>query len=341
VISRTIRMVFINFVLCVAIFVLYYNSADIKYYFSSEYQIDHDSPIQQIDWLPQGSVLAYVSGDPKVYVLDTVPYSQIASLEPSPSVYSIAWRPIQNELAIQANTLFFWDLDQQNYFEIEGLSIDSSTTLASGPVDWNAEGNLFSFKVSVFSEMEEGFYFRIFDTHEQVISVNIPAVGTSAWPTWRDNQILFNTGNTIRIFQTDNEDFHDLDAYSDLFIDTAIWGDTKSNSIYTAGATFEDIFISIWSLDSNQELFRKTSLESRVTQMAWNDANQLLATGHQDGTISVWNISVSLRTIVLLTVLEVDDTGRAISSLAWNTEGTKLAAGNLDGQFVVWQLSDY
>lgn len=72
--------------------------------------------------------------------------------------------------------------------------------------------------------------------------------------------------------------------------------------------------------------------QSEILAVAWSHDGDVLATGHRDGRIRLYDS----QTGQLNTILQVH-TGQVLS-LAWNSDGTRLVSGSRDETIIVWDI---
>lgn len=80
--------------------------------------------------------------------------------------------------------------------------------------------------------------------------------------------------------------------------------------------------------------------QTTITTIKWSPAGDRIATGHSDGTITIWD-AASLEVIYTLS-----DSTSEVNSLGWKPDGTQLISGGLDfgyeafdGTARVWDIS--
>lgn len=80
---------------------------------------------------------------------------------------------------------------------------------------------------------------------------------------------------------------------------------------------------------------RRTTKEPKdLTSIAWNHSGTLLAVGHQDATIQLWNVIGQLLATQTPHAAPVFD-------LSWSPDGSRLVSAGLDGTSILWDMSIY
>jgi WD40 repeat protein len=91
--------------------------------------------------------------------------------------------------------------------------------------------------------------------------------------------------------------------------------------------------LSLW-LPATGQLDHVLPQDSWVTALAFSADGQLLAAGHDDGRLSLWDAASGTR------VAELGRDGPAVSALAFSADGARLASAHEDRQIRLWGRAD-
>ena len=286
-------------------------------------------------------------------------------------IESLAWRPDSQFFAAQGRpviSMYLPDLTHKGIFDIEtraGKSSDSPASCSERGIDWSPDGNYFVVTFHEGATTPISMELQIFDYNSREVIQELSIEGafdildidwssdgcciaaiyrhwgppTTDWSmrVWYrpdPDQINFvGTSDVVNLWTFESVRFTDLSwsfdseklAISNASGDVEVW-DTTVDALdlasLTSGGSPPDSYI------------LNTGHIGSVNAIAWHPAENILATGGEDGTIKLWDMN---NNVELATIAKQDD---AMTVLDWNTDGDFLAAGDAGGLIKIWDTRD-
>ncbi|NUM43365.1 MAG: cyclic nucleotide-binding domain-containing protein [Anaerolineales bacterium] len=91
--------------------------------------------------------------------------------------------------------------------------------------------------------------------------------------------------------------------------------------------------VQIWDLENKTPAQTLTGFSSNITALAYSPEGHILATGHEDQTILLWDLNLGEQIGIPLVGQQAP-----LTSLAFSPEGTLLASGSADNTIILWDL---
>jgi WD40 repeat protein/serine/threonine protein kinase len=280
--------------------------------------IGHRARITAVSWSPDGQRLATASGDATAKVWDGSSGRELFTLRGHMGgVLAVAWSPQGKRLATASadGTAKVWD-------GVTGQELLSLKRQASGlwSVCWSPDGKFLATAGDIAKA-------KVWDASsgQELLTLGRPPRITSV--SWSPDGKYLATGSYQELTKLwdvwRNRELATLDTHENI----VRWMSWSPDGKWIA------IDNCVWEAASGRPLFRLQGHPGRFDAVSWSPDGKRLATGSDDGTANVWEVSSGRD------LFTFGHTG-PVWSVSWSPDGKKLATGTEDGTGRIWMAAD-
>jgi serine/threonine protein kinase len=244
----------------------------------------HANSVNSVAWSADGRLLASGSDDTTVKIWDSSNGVQVAILQSTAAVNSLAWSPDrvgngrQLVLGNEDGSVEVWDVDSGRQLQL--------LTTGGDPINgvsWSADGTLLAAGgADAFVHVWEA------DSGRLLLSLdsNASAVTSVAWSA--DSRFLASGGadGTIQIWDgATGQQLRLLEGH-DRFVNGVAWAPDSQHLVSGSG----DQTIRVWDALSGLLISTVNAHLDTVTEVAWSADGDLVASGGRDQVVRTWRV---------------------------------------------------
>jgi len=270
--------------------------------------------VEALAWAPDGSQLAVGDGDGIVQIWDAANWELVIALDEIPlfSISDLSWSPDGLTLIMVGNSKTVWNWEFSTG-ELAQVPIEFSQSLFS--IDWSPTGE--------FIAVGDEDSISIVDALSWQVVGYLPAnsgnVYSLAWSP--DGQYLLSGSDFLHLWNPFEAKILYKDEYSPL--GTVSWA-PDGRKFSSANKIIE--------IDQILPLVSTHSQTTAIHSQAISPDGDLIAAGHSDGQIRIWNSQSGEL------VSKLPGHADHVLSLAWSPDGSRLASGSYDHTLRIWNI---
>ncbi|MCQ3929512.1 MAG: hypothetical protein DPW16_03555 [Chloroflexi bacterium] len=347
-----IRALFKGFlILSIVLFILNLGLVDIEAQESQQMLVIQSDATYLVRWNPVRDLIASSSKNQmSILIWDANTGEQLdrVGLDEAP-ITAMEWGHDGNLLATLSGNYMVrvWKLEQNG-----SLTLDLSTNLYETverdihlytltSIDWNKDCS----KLAIANDYDLSVWDIVSNTvltpvHHQETGYGLIGPIDINWNRDSNKLAMLNSDGTIAML--DGEKFLPVISFPEnnestapLYATTQAidWSpdETKLATIVTVVATENEI-IRINDASTGEVISSLSSYVGSVYAIEWSQTGNQLASGGEDTSIHIWNITNGRELIT------VEGHEQPVTSISWSPDGTRLASGSLDGTIRVWQV---
>ncbi|MBN1813285.1 MAG: hypothetical protein JXA14_15725 [Anaerolineae bacterium] len=311
--------------------------------------LPHIGPVNSAQWSSDGSRILTVS-DVVAKVWDANTGEELVTLSGHENwMVMAAWSPLEERIltASKDGTAKVWDASASSPTYGEEILTLSGHTEPVGTAIWSPTGGL-------IVSADWGGTVLVWDASassptygEQLfnLSGHTDAVVGVTWSPDGSRIVTASDDSTAKVWDVaTGEELSTLSGHTGR-VEWAAWSPDGSRVVT---ASYDDT-VKVWDANTGVEIltFASPGVEilpfseentGPVPRAAWSPSGDRIATGSGDGTVQVWDASVSSPTYgqKLLTLAGHTD---QIQHLAWSSDGSRIATTSCDGTVKVWDAT--
>ena len=324
----------------------------IQFIFSIEAQqnvssifIPHFDHISEIEFSPDGTKLAFISGF-EIHILNTENWDTITVISDAYSS-DIAWHPDSELIAGaqggRSEHILIWEANTgklvQEFERMYHSPWHSSLTPQPQTISWHPSGNLIATDSSrpygtltLYSEEILFWDVNDIDVYEpRLIEVSTTTWHNSTHLTWSNNgEMLLSYGDDAlprnqRNYLTETKSYVlDVENNEVLFTlrEAAISWSSDDTMIASINSSRQ---ITIWSIETQEAIAHSEQNDMSILSVEWHPELPIISSLGLRGNIYIWSIETGLS-------YDIQSTGLTnLRDLAWHPDGTSLALAGSEG----------
>ncbi len=299
----------------------------------------HSLWVESVAWSPDSKYLASASSDLTVRVWDVATGGTVKTLNSfRGSVDSAAWSPDGRYLATgssgQQDTLRIWDTT--NWQPIQSI-MPGKNGVSS--VKWSPDGKWLAIGLGAGNQpnTDEGGL-MLYDINRMRVTATFTETDSGSNLTWSpDSKQIAHTATAFVVVRDVSAADQNIQAvwHGNVVLGDVLDPDKNGadwSSVRNLIAAGDGNAVEVWDASNWQLRSTLKGHSQRVNSVSWSPDGKRLASGGDDGTVKIWDITSGQN------IASVDLVG-IINNVAWSPDGKYLAIASADHNVYVWDVS--
>lgn len=287
---------------------------------SAQVVFAHINAVRQLDWSPDGSLVATVSSDGLARVWEASNWTLVRTFDAGVTIKDgVNWSPDSQQLAwgscSDESALRVWNR------RMDVVSVHKGHQESIWSVAWSHDGR----RIASVGMLPDSV--RIWNIDEGYSQRILPGAGrntdTVSWSP--DDRFLAATGQgPLYIWDTSTGDMVTAESLNRCY--SSRWHPTQS--LIAVGTNDGECLL--WNHESRMVVRRWKAHAGEVSELAWRPDGSRIVTAGADGFVKVWNSTDGAE------LQSFSGHRGRVMSVAWGPEGRQLVSCGFDGTLRVW-----